>query len=92
MLKLFKPKCTFGDDETKDLEALKQEGELPVGEIIDFCGVKLEVVEETSCEGCFFCDKCFLQLDVFIGQCSSLSRFDRKSVIYKIVKKNDKSN
>ena len=92
MIKVIEDCFTIPVDETKDLEALKQEGELPVGEIIDFCGVKLEVVEETSCEGCFFCDKCFLQLDVFIGQCSSLSRFDRKSVIYKIVKKNDKSN
>lgn len=85
MIKLFSAKCTFGDEKTKDEEAKKQEGELSVGEMIDFCGVKLEVVEETSCEGCFFCDKCFLQLDVFIGQCSSLSRLDRKSVIYKIV-------
>ena len=93
MLKLFKPRCTFGDSKTKDLEAMAQEGERPVGEVFDFCGVKLQVVEEPTCNGCFFCDQCIFHVQEFIGQCGSLSRFDRKSVIFKLIKLNDdKSN
>lgn len=100
MKKLISSGCSIGDENTKINEAFAQDGELPLGSIVDFCGIKLQVVEEYSCEGCYFnynCFlpfnyNCFLPLDAFIGKCSSLSRFDRKSVIFKQLDENDKSN
>lgn len=61
--------------------------ELKVGE-----RVTLEVVEQKGCDGCFFFDKgiCYSptindRTEVF--SCKSYERLDRKSVIFKKVKK-----
>ena len=61
-----------------------------IGEIFDFLGVKLEVVEgeENSCDGCYICGtqicgcECIVK---FLGSCASSDREDDKDVIFKEV-------
>ena len=64
--------------------------ERQVGEIFDFLGVKLEVIEgeKDSCEGCYFCDNriCGVGCIVnFLGYCAYSEREDGKDVIFKKV-------
>lgn len=58
--------------------------EREVGEIFEYEGIKLEVVEteDSSCRGCYFLDlryKCRQQL------CMRFPRKDRKNVVFKSV-------
>ena len=64
--------------------------ERQIGEIFDFLGVKLEVIEgeKDSCEGCYFCDNriCGVGCIVnFLGYCAYSEREDGKDVIFKKV-------
>lgn len=54
-----------------------------------FCledGTKLKVVEESSCEGCYFYNKKCTSPE---KKCSSITRKDEKSVIFKQIKNNN---
>ena len=58
--------------------------EREVGEIFEYEGIKLEVVEteDSSCRGCYFLDlryKCRQQL------CMRFIRKDKKNVVFKLV-------
>ena len=58
-----------------------------IGEIFEFVGVPLEVVEHTGCKGCYFA---YLACEMFWntrGSCG-YRRTDEKSVIFKRVDKN----
>lgn len=57
----------------------------PIGEIFEYGKLKLQVVENETCEGCFFESEgalCLLLRDT-TGYCGSEVREDRKSVIFK---------
>ena len=54
-----------------------------------FCledGTKLEVVEESSCEGCYFYNDMCISPE---KKCSSITRKDENSVIFKQIKDNN---
>ena len=55
-----------------------------IGDIFDFEGNKLEVIENNSCKGCFFSGKgsCAFRKNV-VGFCDSTNRDDGKSIIFK---------
>lgn len=56
----------------------------PIGEIFEWRGVKLQVVENKSCKGCFFDgNECWNIDNVDAGLCYAKYRDDRKSVIFK---------
>ena len=64
--------------------------ERPIGEIFDFEGVKLEVVEKDGryCEGCYFAGLVLCRIREIMGNtgyCGSANREDRKMVIFKKV-------
>lgn len=64
----------------------KQVGEeIPVGERIQYEGHTYEVVEDLGCESCAFKTKTCAPWAVF-GPCTILSRTDRKSVCFKLIK------
>lgn len=63
-----------------------------IGERFDFEGVELEVVEEWSCQGCYFDNhlvKCQMSRNqrIHVGSCGPHFREDDTSVIFKEVKK-----
>ena len=65
--------------------------ERPIGEIFDFLGVKLEVIEgeKDSCEGCYFYKWIICRFDGIIditGNCGPTYRKDKSNVIFKEVK------
>lgn len=56
----------------------------PIGEIFEFSGEKLQVVENEPCNGCFFRGQrncIFFQNDT--GYCGKYIREDKKDVIFK---------
>lgn len=56
----------------------------PIGEVFRCGKVKLKVVENKTCEGCFFDGKeCYNIYDDNAGRCYSKYRDDRKNVIFK---------
>ena len=57
----------------------------PIGEIYKFYQLKLQVIEEETCEGCFFENDEPICLNVrsYTGYCGREVREDRKSVIFK---------
>ena len=63
--------------------------ERKIGEIFDFGGVRLEVLEQktSGCAGCIFNDLkfdcCFNMILKDIGSCNPCFRTDGKSVIFK---------
>ena len=57
---------------------------IPVGEIFEHRGIKLQVVENVHCAGCYFCG----EVDCFnyrkdTGYCGESVRNDGKNVIFK---------
>ena len=58
-----------------------------IGERFEYDGVVLEVVEVPGCECCFFNDygECKLELEDESKRCGIYSRFDNKSISYKLV-------
>lgn len=60
----------------------------PIGEIFEWRGVKLQVVEHEDCEGCYFdrYDYCLSYRHV-TGYCSEYVREDEKNVIFKQITK-----
>lgn len=56
----------------------------PIGEIFENRKVKLQVVENNNCMGCYFCgyDDCFNYRST-TGYCGGLLRDDNKNVIFK---------
>lgn len=56
----------------------------PIGEIFKYRNVKLLVVENATCEGCFFYNKegCLNSMKI-TGYCSYFIRNDNKNVIFK---------
>lgn len=57
----------------------------PIGEIFKSGGLKLQVIEGETCEGCFFegVDPLCLNYRAFTGYCGSEVREDQKNVIFK---------
>lgn len=56
----------------------------PIGEIFEYCGIKLQVVENEDCNKCFFLGNKFcFNNHRRNGHCRSLLRKDNKSVIFK---------
>lgn len=56
----------------------------PVGEIFEYCKLKLQVVENETCEGCYFCsDAGCLNYRSDTGYCGESVRNDDKNVIFK---------
>ena len=58
-----------------------------IGERFEYDGVVLEVVEVPGCGCCFFNDygECKLELEDESKRCGIYSRFDNKSISYKLV-------
>lgn len=56
----------------------------PIGEIFEYCKLKLQVVENEHCADCYFCgqDNCFCNI-CKTGYCGRSNRDDRKNVIFK---------
>lgn len=60
----------------------------PIGEIFEYRKIKLQVVENNGCEGCYFEDKnCPINYPTKTGWCGDSTRDDRKSVIFKRINK-----
>ena len=64
--------------------------ERPIGEVFDYAGFNLEVVEnkDDNCEGCFFQNMEWCRFEGFrevTGLCSATWRDDKKGVIFKDV-------
>lgn len=56
----------------------------PIGEIFEWHGVKLQVVENKTCEGCFFYDDAAcLNYRNDTGYCGEYVREDKISIIFK---------
>lgn len=56
----------------------------PIGEIFEYCKIKLQVVEHEGCEGCFFKgEEGCLNFTNTTGVCGKLMRNDDKYVIFK---------
>lgn len=56
----------------------------PVGEIFEYCKLKLQVVENETCEGCYFWgDEGCLNYRSTTGYCGRLLRNDNTNVIFK---------
>lgn len=56
----------------------------PIGEIFEWRGVKLQVVEHKTCQGCYFCDDAgCLNYRHVTGYCGEYLRDYHKSVIFK---------
>lgn len=56
----------------------------PIGEIFEYCKLKLQVVENETCEGCFFCYEDGCQNSTkSTGYCGRAMRNDDKYVIFK---------
>lgn len=56
----------------------------PIGEIFEYRGSKIQVVENVTCEGCLF--HCYKDCNFFrsnAGYCGESLREDNKSVIFK---------
>lgn len=60
----------------------------PVGEIFEYCKLKLQVVERISCKGCYFHDgsRCLYSIGI-TGYCDEKRRNDHKGVIFKRIDK-----
>ena len=56
-----------------------------IGERFEYDGVVLEVVEDYSCERCFFYKESFCKLIKPLKYCSLHSRYDNKFIIYKLI-------
>lgn len=58
----------------------------PIGEIFEYNGVKLKVVEGDTCRGCYFRFEiqCIYPLNVR-GHCGASDRVDRKNVKFKLI-------
>lgn len=56
----------------------------PIGEIFEYRGIKLQVVERRGCEGCYFyhLSDCMIKRRIN-GYCGYLLREDNKNVIFK---------
>lgn len=56
----------------------------PIGEIFEYCRLKLQVVENETCEGCFFWsnDGCLNSTNE-TGYCGQSMRDDKRIVIFK---------
>ena len=68
--------------------AEKQESdkmERAIGEIFEFDGEKLKVVECEGCKGCFFDISYNCDADDYVGECSDYFRKDGKNVIFKLL-------
>ena len=69
--------------------------ERSIGEVFDYNGIKLKVVEDESvCFGCYFsfwniCNGGELRCRSLVGNCAASARRDRTSVIFKEVEKLD---
>ena len=59
--------------------------ERAIGEIFEFEGKKLIVVEGEGCEGCFFDINDNCDTDDYVGECSDYFRKDGKDVIFKLL-------
>lgn len=57
-----------------------------IGEKFEYNGVMLEVVESTTCAGCFFLDRLLCILEDNHKYCGSGQRNDMKSISYKLIK------
>lgn len=56
----------------------------PIGEIFEYCRLKLQVVENDTCEGCFFCGNGIcINFSKKTGYCGASMREDNKNVIFK---------
>lgn len=56
----------------------------PIGEIFKFCNLKLQVVENNSCDECYFMvDVGCINYLSNTGECGESMRNDRKNVIFK---------
>lgn len=60
----------------------------PIGEIFRYYDMKLQVVENLSCDGCYFSKYkgCYFSLND-TGYCSIYERDDRRSIIFKRIDK-----
>ena len=59
--------------------------ERQVGEIFDYNGTKIEVVEGDSCDECVFRKGCFNLMASILGYCGGVLRSDGKYVYFKKV-------
>lgn len=59
--------------------------ERQIGEIFDYNGTKLEVVEGESCDECVFRKGCFNMKAFILGYCGGALRSDGKYVYFKRV-------
>ena len=61
--------------------------ERKIGEIFEYNGTKLEVVEGRPCDGCVFSGRshCFDLKAIILGYCGGTLRSDGKCVIFKKV-------
>lgn len=55
----------------------------PIGEVFEYDGVTLEVVENGLCRGCYFDKDGCIESSTITGACSCIDRSDKKSVIFK---------
>lgn len=64
--------------------------ERQVGEVFDYDGVTLEVIEHGACLACYFYKERIycgdLKRDI-LGSCGNINRSDRKMVVFKKVEK-----
>ena len=58
-----------------------------IGERFEFDGVMLEVIQSTGCASCFFFDNLICKLEDEPMYCGVNTRFDNKSISYKLVEK-----
>lgn len=60
----------------------------PVGEIFEYCKLKLQVVEGETCEGCYFrLEELCVNNGHDTGNCGDIYRTDGKSIIFKQIDK-----
>lgn len=63
--------------------------ERQIGEVFEYNGVKLEVIQNSACFECYFCKEriyCGVLKSTILGFCDAYNRIDSRTVIFKEVK------
>lgn len=75
-----------GINSLKGESYLDEDGNYTIGSVIPLGKVKVQVVAQSGCCGCFFARQNCCSVKYLVGDCAGMARLDGKCVIFKEVK------